>query len=66
MKQNKIATMFDDLISAVKEQVSTKSNIIPDIITFARAAQTDIKQALEGIANSDRIWGEPFFLPFVD
>jgi len=42
------------------------SMYIPDIITFARAAQTDIKQALEGIANSDRIWGEPFFLPFVD
>jgi len=42
------------------------SMYIPDIITFAPAAQNNIKQAMEDITNSDRIWGEPFFLPFVD
>lgn len=39
-------------------------SFVPDIVTLHPAPANKIEQALKKLAKSDRVYGEPFFLPF--
>lgn len=41
-------------------------SFVPDIVTLHPAPANKIQQALKRLSKSDRVHGEPFFLPFVD
>lgn len=41
-------------------------SFVPDIVTLHPAPANKIEQALRKLSKSDRVYGEPFFLPFAE